>query len=192
MTLHQRFASILATVGALALVSGCTSAPKNEAAAKTMQEVSRTTLDKFEAQDKTLAAVLDTSAGYAVFSSVGKAGFIVGAAYGTGVVYEHGAVIGTSDIKQASIGFQAGGQDYDELVIFREQDALDRFKTGSFAMSAEASAVALKAGAAAQADFKQGVAVFTVTNSGLMAEAAVAGQRFGYTSSTVSTTQEVK
>lgn len=183
MQFLKTFSSFVVAIGAVSLFAGCSSNPKSETAAINLQDSARATLNKFEDADRSLPNVLDSADGYAVFPSVGKAGFFVGGAYGKGVVYQHNNVVGYADIKQASIGFQAGGEDYNELIVFRDPAALERFKNGTYALSAEASAVAIKAGAAAQADFKQGVAVFTMTNSGLMAEAAVAGQKFGYTPS---------
>jgi hypothetical protein len=47
-------------------------------------------------------------------------------------------------------------------------------------MAAQVSAVALKAGASADADYKDGVAVFTLSKGGAMAEASVGGQKFSY------------
>jgi hypothetical protein len=41
--------------------------------------------------------------------------------------------------------------------------------------------VALKAGAAANAKYEKGVMVFTITKGGLMYEASIGGQKFGYT-----------
>jgi hypothetical protein len=42
------------------------------------------------------------------------------------------------------------------------------------------SAVAVAAGASANAKYRQGVAVFTATRGGLMFEASVGGQKFSY------------
>jgi hypothetical protein len=42
------------------------------------------------------------------------------------------------------------------------------------------SAVAAASGAAATAKYQQGVAVFTIAIGGLMYEAAVGGQKFGF------------
>ncbi|HEY3824777.1 MAG TPA: lipid-binding SYLF domain-containing protein [Bryobacteraceae bacterium] len=179
--MQTRLPFLLSLLGAAAFIVGCSSEPQNKQTADTMTDSAKTTVQKFEDKDPSLQNVLSNSAGYAAFPSVGKGGFIVGAAYGKGTVFERGHVVGYADMKQGSVGLQAGGEDYAELIVFRDQASLDKFRTGNYALSAEASAVALKAGAAANADFKEGVAVFTMTNSGLMAEAAVAGQKFGYT-----------
>jgi hypothetical protein len=47
-------------------------------------------------------------------------------------------------------------------------------------MGAQASAVAVTAGASADADYDKGVAVFTNVGGGLMYEATIAGQKFHY------------
>ena len=51
---------------------------------------------------------------------------------------------------------------------------------GNFEFSAQATAVALDAGAGANADYDKGVAIFTLGERGLMAEASVGGQKFNY------------
>jgi lipid-binding SYLF domain-containing protein len=160
--------------------TGCQTAPKNDSARANLLDDAQASLKRFERSDTSIPQVLDRSAGYAVFPDVGKGGFIVGGGYGKGVVYDRSRAIGYADISEATFGFQAGGQSFSELIIFQDQDALNRFKNGSLGLGAEASAVAIKPGAAAQAEFKKGVMVFTLTGSGLMAEAAVAGQKFRY------------
>ena len=57
---------------------------------------------------------------------------------------------------------------------------LNRVKEGKFQFAAEASAVALKSGIAANAKYKEGVAVFALPKAGLMADASVGGQKFGF------------
>ena len=162
----------------LMIFTGCSTAPKSDAARADLRDEANVTVRKFERRDESLHNTIDRSAGYAVFPSVGKGGLGVGGAYGRGVLFENGRMSAFCDLSQASIGFQAGGQDYAELIVFRDRDALNRFKNGTYALAAEVSAVAIKPGASAQAEFKQGVAVFTATNAGLMYEASVAGQKF--------------
>jgi lipid-binding SYLF domain-containing protein len=179
--MKRRSALFAGLIGMAALLVGCSSEPQNRQTARTEIDSSRVALQKFEDKDPGLTDVLNSSAGYVVFPSVGKGALIVGAAYGKGTVFEKGHAVGFADIKQGSVGLQAGGEDFAELIVFRDQEALNKFREGNYALSADASAVALKAGAAASASFKEGVAVFTMTNSGLEAGAAVAGQKFEYT-----------
>ena len=57
--------------------------------------------------------------GYAVFPTIGKGGFVVGAAHGSGRVYEHAKYVGDSSVTQLSVGFQAGGQAYSQIIFLR-------------------------------------------------------------------------
>jgi lipid-binding SYLF domain-containing protein len=95
-------------------------------------------------------------------------------------VYEQGQHVGYSDLTQGSVGVQAGGQSFSELLVFETKAALDRFKAGQFSMAADASAVVLTSGVATTATFVDGVAVVVQPMSGVMVEAAIGGQQFTY------------
>jgi lipid-binding SYLF domain-containing protein len=122
----------------------------------------------------------DHAAGYAIFPSVGKGGLVVGGAGGSGYVFQKGKAVGKTTLSQVTIGAQVGGQAYYEIIFFETADALASFKKGEWTMAAQVSAVALKSGASADAAYKEGVAVFTLSKGGAMAEASVGGQKFGY------------
>jgi lipid-binding SYLF domain-containing protein len=142
---------------------------------------SKQAIANFKNADSTLASYMNNAVGYAVFPSVGKGGFIVGGARGKGVVFDkNGNVIGQSTMTQGSIGAQAGGQTFAQLILFQTQAALDNFKTGKFAIGADVSAVAASEGASKNARFSQGVAVFTLPIKGLMVQATVGGQKFSF------------
>src|ERR1700733_1591285 len=85
--------------------------------------------------------------GYAVFPTIGKGGLIVGGAHGSGHVYEKGKYIGNTSMTQLSVGFQAGGQAYSEIVFFADKRALDEFTSGQYAFDAGVGAVAITAAA---------------------------------------------
>jgi hypothetical protein len=57
---------------------------------------------------------------------------------------------------------------------------MKEFQRGNFELGAQASAVAITAGASADASYSKGVAIFTITEGGLMYEASVGGQKFKY------------
>ena len=65
------------------------------------------------------AALFTNSYGYAVFPTIGKAGLVVGGAHGTGRVYAHGKYVGDTSMTQVSVGIQAGGQAYSQIILFR-------------------------------------------------------------------------
>lgn len=130
--------------------------------------------------DPGMQAFFDNAAGYAVYPSVGKAGFVVGGAYGKGLVIANQQVDGYTTMTQATVGFQLGGQKYAQFVFFRDQAALENFKRGNFEFGAQASAVAITKGASSDANYDKGVVVFTHAGGGLMVEGTVGGQKFTY------------
>jgi lipid-binding SYLF domain-containing protein len=146
------------------------------------------------------ATFFPNSYGYAVFPNIGEGGFVVGGAFGRGHVYVHGQLVGDTTMKQLSVGFQAGGKDYSQIIFFQDKRAMDQFESGSFEFSAGASAIAVTASANASAGtngvtsgasggkrdattdgvYNDGMAVFTIAKGGLMYAAALAGQKFTY------------
>ena len=165
---------------ALLALSACATAPKSVEGKAEIREEAVTALEKAQRNDPTLVPVLREAAGYAVFPTVGKGAVGVGGAYGKGVLYEDGAPVGYCDLSQATIGFQLGGQRYTEIIAFETEQAVEAFKEGDLRFDAQATAVALKSGAGANARFKDGVAVFTMDEAGLMFEASIGGQKFSY------------
>ncbi len=137
---------------------------------------------------------------YVVFPTVGKGGLGVGAAHGKGRAYEKGKYVGDVTMNQVSIGLQAGGQAFSQIVFFEDERAFDEFTSGNFEFDATVQAVAITASATASAGstgtaagasggqsdattvgkYRKGMAVFTVAKGGLMYQAAVGGQKFKY------------
>jgi lipid-binding SYLF domain-containing protein len=140
------------------------------------------------------------SYGYAVFPTIGKGGIGIGAAHGSGHVYEQGKNVGKVTMNQLSVGFQLGGKAFSEIIFFKDKAALDEFTSGHFEFSAGAGATALtasanvsvgttgadaggslsKTNAATAGEFHDGMAVFTIAKGGLMYDATLAGQKFSY------------
>jgi lipid-binding SYLF domain-containing protein len=118
--------------------------------------------------------------GYVIFPNIGKGGLGVGAATGNGVVYEKGGIAGMANMKQVTVGFQAGGQAYREVIFLETQEVLNRFKENKIEFSGQASAVAATKGASANVKYKNGVMIFTKAKGGLMYEASVGGQKFKF------------
>ena len=139
------------------------------------------TIETFKEADPGMARLFADTWGYVVFPNVGKGGFGIGGAWGKGIVFERGTAIGWAELFQVSIGLQFGGQAYREVVFFKTREAMEQFKAGSFKLGARASAVAVTAGASADAPmFEGGVAIFTMVKGGLMYEASVSGQKFTF------------
>lgn len=146
---------------------------------RVMQE-SKEAKTAFIKTDALMHHLFDNSYGYVIFPNIGKGAFIAGGAGGNGTVYKNGKAIGTAKMVQVTVGLQAGGQAYREVIFFENKEALDRFKTDKLEFSGQASAVAAKSGASANAKYNDGVVVFTQEKGGLMLEASIGGQKFNY------------
>jgi lipid-binding SYLF domain-containing protein len=139
---------------------------------------SKEALATFLESDPSIQRYFDSSPGYVVIPTVGKAGLGIGGARGHGILYEGGVPTAVITLTQLSFGFQWGGQAYSEFIFFEDAATLENFKRGNFELNAQASAVAVTAGASADAAFNGGMAIFTQAKGGLMYEAAVGGQKF--------------
>ena len=137
---------------------------------------------------------------YAVFPTIGAGGLVVGGARGKGHVYVHDQLVGDTTMTQLSIGFQAGGKAYSQIIFFETKRDLDQFESGKFEFNAGASAIAITASASASVgtdrasseasraatdattngDYQTGMAVFTIGKGGLMFAANLAGEKFSY------------
>jgi lipid-binding SYLF domain-containing protein len=146
------------------------------------------------------AAFFKNSYGYAVFPTIGKAGLGVGAAHGNGRAFVQGKHVGDVTMNQVSVGLQAGGQAFSQIIFFEDKRAFDEFSSGNFEFDATVQAVAITAAATATAgtagsaagasggrkdaktvgSYHKGLAVFTIAKGGLMYQAAVGGQKFKY------------
>lgn len=145
-----------------------------------LQKEAKEALQEMIGKNQKLQSYVDNAYGYAVFPKITKAGLGIGGAAGSGVVYQSNQAIGSSKLKQASFGLQAGGQQYSEVIFFENKEAFDHFTNGNLKFDAQASAVAITAGASIDAAYKNGVAVFTYTIGGLMYEASIGGQHFTF------------
>jgi lipid-binding SYLF domain-containing protein len=163
---------------------GCGTAPQTETAKETLSDRAETALRVMKREDAGLTQTLNNAYGYVIFPSAGKGGFIVGGAFGRGEVYEQGKFVGYAKLQQGTIGAQVGGQSFEELIIFQDESSLRKFQRGEWAPAANATAVILKSGVAATAQFKEGVMTIIRPTGGAMAEAAIGGQKFTFQAAT--------
>ena len=143
-------------------------------------EDAQATVARFRSTDPGLEKFFERAHGFVVFPNITKGGLGVGGARGKGMLFQQGNPIGEAIMTQFTLGLQMGGQNYSELIFFEDEESLLDFTEGRFEFSAQASAVAIRAGASADAAFDSGVAVFTMAKAGLMYEASVGGQKFRY------------
>ncbi|HEX4851099.1 MAG TPA: YSC84-related protein [Puia sp.] len=145
-------------------------------------EESKEAKASFLKADPSMANLFKNSYGYAIIPNVGKGAAGVGGAAGKGTVFEKGNAVGTVEMIQVTVGAQAGGQAYREVIFFENKDAFDRFTGNKIEFDAQTSAIAVKSGASANVNYRHGVVVFTQEKGGLMLEASLGGQKFTYRS----------
>ena len=158
------------------------------------------TIERFKHAGESAVFFKDCYA-YAVFPTIGAGALVVGGARGAGRVYVHDRIVGDAVMTQLSIGLQAGGKAYSQIIFFQDKRHLDEFESGKFEFAAGASAVAITAGASASVgtdrasseasggknnattngDYQSGMAVFIIAKGGLMFAADISGEKFAYT-----------
>ncbi len=147
-------------------------------AQKDVSEKSAEAINEFKETNDKINKYFSSAYAYAVFPSIGKGGLGVGGAAGNGTIYRGGSIVGDSKMSQITIGFQAGGQAYSEIIFFEDNGAYDRFVGDKFEFAAQATAVAVTAGVSFDVDYRDGILIFTHAKGGLMYEASVGGQKF--------------
>ncbi len=151
-------------------------------------------------EDAGASNMFESAYGYALFPTIGKAGFGIGGAHGKGRVFKQNEYVGDTAMTQVTIGLQIGGSGFSQVVFFEDERAFNEFITGNFEFGAEVQAVALTAAASASTNtsgnsvsasggksnantaghYTKGMATFTITKGGLMYEASIGGQKFSY------------
>ena len=188
----KRLLVMLASFACLSLVGAAAHA---EATAKDCEAAAKLFRDAGQS-----GSFFGKSYGYAIYPTIGKAGFVVGGAYGTGCVYARGKHVANSSMTQASFGWQAGAQGYTLIVFFEDERAFKEFSSGNFEFGAGVGAVAITAAASAGAStggssagasggkkdaatagkFYKGMAPFSIVKGGLMYEAVLSGAKFSF------------
>ncbi len=136
------------------------------------------TLESLFREKSNARQLFDRAAGYAVFSAT-KAGFVVTGGRGTGVAVNKGSGERTyMRMITGGIGLGIGAQTYDLVLLFEHELQLSRFILGSWDASTTAQAAAGTDGITYASSFINGVAVYQITDRGLMAQADVSGTRF--------------
>jgi len=151
--------------------------------------------------DPDVVAFFNRAYGFAVYPTVGKGAWMVGAAHGKGQVYKAGKVTGKTSVTQLSVGFQAGGQAYSQIIFFEDERAYKDFTQGNFEFGAQATAVAITASAQASAStigktagastggaagkqaktkYYKGMVTFVYAKGGLMHEVSISGQKYSF------------
>jgi lipid-binding SYLF domain-containing protein len=129
-------------------------------------------------KDGTAGTLLEQAYGYAVFDTT-KGGFLVTGAGGTGVAMRKG---GASPVYMhmgaGGVGLGAGLENYKLVMLFEDKSTYDKFVEGAWSAGASAQAAAGGDGKAAVARFVNGVAVYHLTDKGVIAQVDATGVKF--------------
>ncbi len=122
----------------------------------------------------------DDAYGFAILPSVTRVGLGFGGAYGKGIVIAGDDFIGTTRFWQFTSGIQGGARNFSMIVFFKDEEALQHYKTSGVTFMGQAGIAVANVGIAGTPSYNDGVAIVTVTRFGLMAEFTISGAKFSY------------
>ena len=151
---------------------------KRESKRMKIDETAKEALGELLAQNGKAKMLFENSFGWAVFDNLKLAfGFSGGGGNGVAVAKASGdrtyMKMGT-----AGIGFGLGANKYQVVFLFQDARTFNNFVDSGWQADATASAVAGQAGAEAKTDFVNGLAIYQITDTGLMAHADIAGTKY--------------
>jgi lipid-binding SYLF domain-containing protein len=179
---------IRATVVFAAIVLALSSTPveaeeswkslKRESKRMKIDETAAEALETLVTNSAKAELLLDNSYGWAVFDNLKLAfGFSGGGGNGVATIIESGdktyMKMGT-----VGIGLGLGANTYQVVFLFQDEQTFRSFVDKGWQADAGASAVAGSSGAEAKTDFTNGLAIFQITDKGLMLHADIAGTKY--------------
>lgn len=146
----------------------------------------------FIASDPSMEALFEDTYGYAIFPNLGKGAFILGFSAGRGLVWQNSELIGEARLREASLGLQIGGQAFQLVIFYDNDEAFSRLKANKLEFRAQAAALADNKGASTKLAMAEGIQVFAKPKKGIMGEVAVGGQKFKFERFTTSDKKTIK
>ncbi len=135
-------------------------------------------LERLLTEDAKAKRLFESAHGYAVFDATKIAiGLTAGGGSGVAVEKETGKRV-YMKMGTGGVGLGLGGQAYKLIFLFEDEGTYFDFVYKGWEANASANAVALRAGANAEATFTNGMAVYQLTDAGLMISADIAGTRY--------------
>ena len=174
----------VALMVAVALIVG--SGWSDPAWAKTAKEINsdvNACLDRFYRQVPGAKEMAAKAKGVLVLPGVIKAGLIVGGEYGQGALRIDKKSVGYYNIVSGSVGLQIGAEDKDIVILFMNDEALQKFKnTKGWEAGVDANVAVVTMGAGNRVDFTKlddPVMAFGVEHDGIGADGSRQSHRGG-------------
>ena len=138
----------------------------------------RETMDELLGKDAKAKVLYEKAYGYAVFSNL-KLALGVSGGGGNGVAVEVATGRRTyMKMGTVGVGLGLGGQRYRVVFLFQDESTYRKFVDKGWEADASAQAVAGDEGANAKTDFRNGLAIYQLTDKGLMASVDIAGTKY--------------
>jgi len=139
-------------------------------------------LEKFTKEVRGAEEFLKISKGVLVFPKVYKAGFWLGGEYGEGALRIDGKTVDYYNMAAGSFGFQFGAQVKTIILVFVDQEALERFRNSEgWKVGVDGSVAVVDVGVGENIDsttFKQPIIGFVLDPKGLMINLSLEGAKF--------------
>jgi lipid-binding SYLF domain-containing protein len=153
--------------------------------AKTAKEIEsevNEALKLFPKHVKGAKEFLNTAKGVLVIPNIVKAGLGVGGEYGEGAMRIGGMTVEYYALAAGSVGLQIGAQKTNLVLVFRQDEALKKFRAGSgWKAGVDGSVALIDMGAGKSLDtmnVKDPIVTFLFGQQGLMASATIEGTKF--------------
>jgi len=174
----------LLTIAALALPATSVFAEedwksmKQESKAMKIKESAKESLNELFADNPKAKELYKRSYGWAAFANLKIAfGFSGGGGNGVAVVKETGEKT-FMQMGTAGVGVGLGINKYDVIFLFQDKQTFDNFVNKGWQADAGATAAAGKAAADVTTNFTNGMAIYQITEKGMMAFADIAGTKY--------------
>jgi len=178
------YAAALLTIAALALPATSVfaeedwKAMKQASKAMKINETADDALNDLFAKNPKAKELFERSYGWAAFNNLKLAfGFSGGGGDGVAVVRETGKKT-FMKMGTVGIGIGLGINKYNVIFLFQDSQTFDTFVNNGWQADAGATAAAGKAAAEVKTDFTNGLAIYQITEKGLMANADIAGTKY--------------
>ncbi len=183
MDMTKQAFRILAFAISLALTIGTISVtPSSAKTAKEINSEVNAALELFIQQVKGGKELLNTAKGVLIIPNIVKAGAGIGGEYGEGALRIGGKTVDYYSLAAGSVGLQLGAQKMNLILVFKQNDALDKFrKSSGWKAGVDGSVAFTDVGAGKSVDtvnIKDPIVAFLFGQRGLMANATIEGAKF--------------
>ncbi len=179
---RKRLTEVFAALAICLVFAGGTAKEASATSAKEIDAGVDATLERFYKEVPGGKKLAQESKGVLAFPRVFKAGFGIGAEYGEGALRINGKTADYYSTAAGSLGFQIGAQKKSIILLFMQDDVLNRLReTKNWKAGADASVTLVNIGADGSIDtqkYNQPILAFVIGQKGLMYNLSLEGTKF--------------